>query len=71
MIPVQAVDFIAQFGVFSREGKVQRASRSEVRRWIEGGAVRCNGLPLNINEPINFPVFSLVLFPKGLRVTLK
>lgn len=63
-------DFVVQFQVFSREGKVKPASRSEVRRWLDAGAVWCNGETLTANEPIDFPVFSLVLFPKGNRVTL-
>jgi hypothetical protein len=66
----QAVAFIHQFGVFSREGKVKPASRSEVRRWLDAGAVRCNGETLTADEVIDFPVFSLVLFPSGKRVTL-
>jgi S4 domain-containing protein len=68
---MQAVDFIHQFGIFSREGKIAPASRSEVRRWIDGGAVSVNGMHLRVNEPMNFPVHALVLFPKGKRVTLK
>lgn len=67
---MKGLDFVAQFGVFSREGKVQRASRSEVRRWMDAGAVLANGEPLRADELIDFPLFSLVLFPKGKRITL-
>jgi hypothetical protein len=66
---LNSIDFIAQFGIFSREGKVQRASKSEIRRWIEANAVVVNGERLGV-EPIDFPVFSLALFPHGNRVTL-
>ncbi len=67
---MNSVDFVHSFGVFSREGKVQRASKSEVRRWIEEGAVRVNGERLAI-EAVDFPIFSLILFPSGKRVALK
>jgi hypothetical protein len=66
---MNAIDFIHGFRVFSREGKCKPASKSEVRRWIESGAVLCNGERLGV-EAIDFPVNSLVLFPKGNRVTL-
>ena len=58
---MKAVDFIAQFGIFSREGKTRPASKSEVRRWLEAGAVRINGERLGPEETVDFPVFSLVL----------
>jgi 16S rRNA U516 pseudouridylate synthase RsuA-like enzyme len=67
---MKADAFIAQFGIFSREGRIQPASRSEVRRWIEAGAVQINGERLRIADLIDFPVFSLVLFPGGKRVSL-
>jgi hypothetical protein len=66
----KSVSFIHQFGIFSREGKVAIASKSEVRRWMNAGAVQVNGERLDATEPVDFPVFSLVLFPKGKRVTL-
>jgi hypothetical protein len=54
-----------------REGKrVGRASGSEVKRWIQNKAVVINGEHVAPDELIDFPVFSLVLFPKGSRVTL-
>lgn len=66
---MNSIDYIHSFGIYSREGKCQRASKSEVRRWIEAGAVRVNGERMDV-EPIDFPVISLVVFPKGKRVTL-
>lgn len=68
---MNAITFIEQFKIFSREGKVQPASKSEVRRWVQAGAVKVNGEQLNVDEIIDFPIFSLVLFPKGKRVTVK
>lgn len=68
---MRAVDFIHQFGIFSREGKTQAASKSEVRRWIDAGAVQVNGERLDAAEMVDFPIFSLVVFHKGKRVTLK
>lgn len=67
---MRAVDFIHQFGVFSREGQIRPASKSEVRRWLDASAVLANGERLASEEAIDFPVFSLVLFPRGTRVTL-
>ena len=64
-------DFIHQFGIFSREGHVKPASKSEVRRWLDGGAVQANGERLSSTEEMDFPAFSLVLFPRGKRVTLR
>lgn len=68
---MKAIDFIHQFRVFSREGKTQVASKSEVGRWIAAGAVQINGERLDAAEMVDFPVFSLVLFPRGKRVTLR
>ena len=67
---MKAIDFVHQFGVFSREGSVKVASKSEVRRWLAGSAVQVNGERLDESETVDFPVFSLVLFPKGKRCTL-
>lgn len=46
------------------------ASSSEIKRWLMNGAVLFNGEKVAWDEPIDFPVFSLVLFPKGNKVTL-
>lgn len=55
----------------TKEGrKVGRASNSEIRRWIQNKAVLFNGESVELNEEIDFPVFSLVLFPKN-PVTLR
>jgi hypothetical protein len=49
----------------TREGaRVGRASNSELRRWIENGAVIVNGERVSPTELMDFPVSSVVLFPK-------
>lgn len=68
---MKAVDFIHQFGLFSREGKTTKASKSEVARWIASGAVQINSERLEAVDVMDFPVFSLIVFPKGKRVTLR
>ena len=55
----------------TKEGKkVGRASNSELRRWLQNGAVWVNGETVQWNEEIDFPIFSLVLFPKSSKVTI-
>ena len=56
----------------TREGKkTGKASNSELRRWLQNKAVLVNGEALDWNEEMDFPVFSMVLFPKAEgRVTL-
>jgi hypothetical protein len=68
---MKAAEFIHQFGIFSREGKCAPASKSEVRRWLDAGAVLANGERLASDELVDFPLISVVLFPGGKRVTLK
>ncbi len=54
----------------TREGsKVGRASNSELKRWLQNRAVIANGEALMWNEPMDFPLYSLVLFPNN-KVTL-
>lgn len=49
----------------TREGKkVGKASNSELRRWIQNKALLINGETVEVNEKIDFLVFSVVLFPK-------
>lgn len=68
---MRAIDWLhglAEF-VWSKEGRAQFASKSEKRRWITQKAVLVNGEHLDIDDEINFPVFSVVLFPKGKNKT--
>lgn len=55
----------------TREGTlVGKATASELKRWIQNKALLINGEHVSWDEPIDFPVFSVVLFPKNKRVTL-
>ena len=45
------------------------ASNGELKRWCNDKAVIINGEPVSATEEIDFPVFSLVFFPKGKRKT--
>ena len=65
-----AQKFIASFKIFSHENKLAPASNSEVQRWCSTGQVVINGEKVAWNEELDFPIFSVVVFPKGKRVTL-
>jgi len=55
----------------TREGKkVGRASNSELKRWIQNNVLLINGESVKWDEPMDFPIFSVVLFPKSARITL-
>lgn len=50
----------------SREGKrCGEASPSELKRWLQNGAVLANGEKLLWDEEMDFPLHSLVLFPNN------
>ena len=70
---MRAIDFIASFQPFSKE-RIGIASRGEIKRWFAQGAIQVNGeITTDWNEDTDTwtnGVFSLVLFPKGKRVTL-
>jgi len=54
----------------TREGKrVGAVSNSELKRWCQNKAVIINGETVEWNEPMDFPLISVVLFPKN-RITL-
>lgn len=53
----------------SSEKPCQLMSQSELRRHIVSGAVLVNGEKVEVNEAVDFPVFSLVFFPNGKRKT--
>lgn len=46
------------------------ASNSELRRWIEDGALEVDGKKVKPNEELNFPIQSVVLFGAGRKITL-
>lgn len=56
-------------GFWSRELK-DFASNSEIRRWLDNSAVRFNGKALKPKEMLDFPLYSVVLFPKANRITI-
>ncbi len=56
-------------GFWSRELK-GFASNSEIRRWLDNSAVRFNGKPLKPKDVLDFPLHSVVLFPKANRITI-
>ena len=54
----------------TRERGTGTASASELKRWLQNKAIRINGETVDWDEIIDFPIFSVVLFPKKGRVTL-
>lgn len=68
-----AFDFIMRYHsrwpFWSRELK-DFASNSEVRRWLDNSAARFNGRAMKPKEVLDFPLYSVILFPKGQRITL-
>lgn len=56
-------------GFWSKEMPKGRASNAELRRWVTD-ALRINGRVMNPKDTLDFPVYSVVLFPKGNRITI-
>lgn len=54
---------ICQFMSVEVPGKV--ASGSELRRWIEQGSILINGERIKPDELLDFPMISVVMFPKS------
>lgn len=50
---------------FSTEKPCTIVSNSELRRWIANGSVLFNSERVTWDEEVDFPVFSLVFFPKS------
>lgn len=58
---------------WSTEKPLETASNSELRRWIAKGSFAINGVSrTDPNEIIDYPIHSVVLFPKNpkKRITL-
>lgn len=68
MKAIDWLDHLTEY-VWSKEGRPQFASKSEKRRWITQKSVIVNGFPLEIDDVIDFPILSIVLFPKGKNKT--
>lgn len=45
------------------------ATNSEIRRWLDGGMVEFNGKRPKAMEKVDFPIYSLIFFPKSNRRT--
>ena len=54
---------------FWQPERARRASNSDLKRWLENGAVLFNGELVAWDEAIDFRVWSLVLWPKSPRRT--
>ena len=54
---------------FSVETPCLLASNGEIRRWCKNKAVIINSETVDWDEEVDFPVFSIVFFPKGKRRT--
>lgn len=72
--PVSQASTVLQFLIglrpaipFSREQGCQPMSNSELRRAIQNGSVLINTERVAVDEKIDFPVFSIVFFPKSSR----
>ena len=66
---MKALDWIARFQLWSRE-RMAVASKTELRRWFDAKNIVINGIVMEWDEPIDFRVMSVVIFPKGKRITL-
>lgn len=55
---------LGKMGFWDRAEK-KAASNSTLRRWIEQGAIRFNGRIVKPNDVLDFPILSVVLFPKS------
>lgn len=49
----------------SIETKGEKASNSELKRWLNQGAVQVNNKPIGTNDPWPNDIRSLVMFPKS------
>lgn len=55
----------SQGGVFWDQSERKAASNSALRRFIEQGIFRFNGKILKPDTVLNFPVISVIMFPKS------
>lgn len=52
---------------FWDQAEKKAASNSTLRRWLDQGAIRFNGKIVKANEMLDFPILSVILFPKSER----
>lgn len=57
------VNALCQFPSVEVPGK--KASKSELQRWLDQGSVLINGERVSRDELMDFPIISVVLFPKS------
>jgi hypothetical protein len=53
----------------TKDNPAQQMSNGELKRHMQQGGVLVNGERVGPDEPMDFPVFSLVFFPKSLKRT--
>ena len=56
------INKVCSFMSRERSGK---ASNSELKRWIQNKALVINGETVEWNEAMDFPLISIVLFPRN------
>ena len=57
------VNELCQFTSIETPGK--KASKSELQRWLDQGSILINGERIGRDELMDFPIISVVLFPKS------
>lgn len=63
---VTALEWVKNLGGgFWDQNEKKPASNSALRRMIEQGAIRFNGRILQPNTVLNFPLISVIMFPKS------
>lgn len=63
---VTAYQWLIGLGVgFWDKAEKKAASKSTLRRFIEQGAIRFNGKIVKPNDMLDFPILSVVMFPKS------
>lgn len=65
---MKAIDYIMGLGCvlpMSTERPCTIASRSEVKRWLRKRAVLLDGIAVDVNDKVEFPVGMIVFFPKA------
>lgn len=60
----QYMQAIGAKGFWNQEEK-KAASNSLLRRWLEQGVIRFNGKILKPNDVLDFPLISVIIFPKS------
>jgi len=69
MLRIHATGTAEKRGFWSKELN-GFASNGQLRRWLDDSAVRFNGRPLKSKDRLDFPLYSVVMFPKAKRITI-